>query len=146
MVGNSASVTLTAQGITTLTYFATDNAGNVETAKTLTVQIDETPPVISGLPSLGCLIWPPNHKLVQVATVTAADALSGLVPGSFKVTGTSNDPADGQIVVSGGPTQFLVQLGADKDQVYTLTATASDLAGNSATTQATCIVPHDQGK
>jgi hypothetical protein len=77
--------------------------------------------------------------------VTAMDALSGLAPGSFTVTGTSNDPANGQIVITGGPSQFLVQLGADKGQIYTLTAMASDLTGNTITQQATCTVPHDQG-
>ena len=99
-----------------------------------------------GCPRRACTIWPPNHKLVKVATVTATDALSGLAPGSFRVTGTSNDPTNGQIVISGGPNQFIVQLGADKDQIYTLTAMASDLAGNTATATATCTVPHDQGK
>jgi len=44
---NAASVTISAPGITTLTYFATDNAGNVETPKTITVQIDVTPPVVT---------------------------------------------------------------------------------------------------
>jgi hypothetical protein len=101
--------------------------------------------VISDLPAPGCTIWPPNHKLVQVATVTAADALSGLAQGSFTVTGTSSDPANGQIVITGSPSQFTVQLGADKDEVYTLTAKARDLAGNVATAQATCTVPNDQG-
>jgi hypothetical protein len=109
------------------------------------VNIDKTPPVISGMPAAGCTLWPPNHKLVQVATVTASDALSGIAPGSFSVTGTSNNPANGQIVITGGPSQFVVQLGADKDQVYTLTATAIDLAGNTETATATCTVPHDQG-
>jgi Beta-propeller repeat len=146
VAGNTASVTISAEGATTLSYFATDNAGNLESAKTLTVRIDKTPPIISGLPAPGCTIWPPNHKLVQVATVIAADALSGFAPGSFNVTGKSNDPAKGQIVITGGPSQFVVQLGADKDQIYTLTATASDLAGNTITKQATCTVPHDQGK
>jgi hypothetical protein len=144
--GDAASVTISAEGTTILSYFATDNAGNQETAKTLTVRIDKTLPVMSGLPAPGCTIWPPNHNLFQVATVTATDALSGLAPGSFNVTGTSNDPANGQIVIAGGPSQFSIQLGADKDEVYTLTATASDLAGNVATMQATCTVPHDQGK
>ena len=110
------------------------------------MRIDKTPPAITGLPAPGCTIWPPNHKLVQIATLTASDALSGLAPGSFKVTGTSNDPDKGQIVISGSGNQFNVQLGADKDVVYTLTATASDLAGNTATATATCTVPHDQGK
>jgi hypothetical protein len=87
VAGNVAPVPISAEGITTLTYFAEDNAGNQETSKTLTVRIDETPPVISGLPVQGCTIWPPNHKLVQVATVTAADGLSGPAPSSFSVTG-----------------------------------------------------------
>jgi hypothetical protein len=146
VAGSTASVTISAEGTTILSYFATDNAGNQETAKTLTVRIDKTPPVISGLPAPGCTIWPPNHKLVQIATVTATDALSGLAQGSFAVTVTSSDPANGQILITGGPTQFNVQLGADKDEVYTLTATAIDLAGNVTTMQATCTVPHDQGK
>ena len=142
--GNVASVTISAEGTTTLSYFATDNAGNQETVKTLTVRIDKTPPIISGMPAPGCTIWPPNHKLVQVATVSATDVLSGLAPGSFAVTGTSNDPANGQIVITGGPNQFNVQLRADKGLIYTLTASASDLAGNVTTQQATCIVPHNQ--
>lgn len=115
-------------------------------SKLATISIRQGQPIISGLPGPGCTIWPPNHKLVQVATVTAADGWSGPAPSSFSVTGTSNDPGDGQIAITGGPSQFLVQLGADKDQVCTLTATVSDLAGNVATAQATCIVPHDQRK
>jgi hypothetical protein len=75
-------------------------------------------------------------KLVQIAAVTAADALSGLAPGSFSVTGTGNDPSNGQIAITGGPSRFLVQLGADKDEACTLTATASDLAGNTLTKSA----------
>jgi len=92
--------------------------------------------------------------MVQVATVTASDALSGLVSGSFKVIGTSNeasDPKDPDIVIassaSGG---FVVQLRADRvgnmtDRLYTVTATAADLAGNLASSSFTCTVPHDQG-
>ena len=145
VAGNAASVTISAEGTTILIYFATDNAGNQENAKILTVQIDRTRPAISGLPTAACTIWPPNHKLVKVAIVTATDALSGLVPASFNVTGTSNDPANGQVVISGAPNQFLVQLGADKNAAYTLIATATDRAGNTITQKSTCTVPHDQG-
>jgi uncharacterized repeat protein (TIGR01451 family) len=153
--GNTATVNITAEGITTLTYFATDFAGNVEQAKTLTIRIDKTPPVISGMPPAGCSLWPPNHKLVQVAVVTASDALSGLAPGSFTVTGTSNepiDPSDPSIVITpNGSGGFAVQLQADRlgsgnGRLYTLTATATDIAGNAAKATATCAVPHDQGQ
>jgi len=41
--GASTSVQITAEGTTTVTYFAVDNAGNQETAKTVTVRVDKTP-------------------------------------------------------------------------------------------------------
>jgi len=78
--------------------------------------------------------------------VTATDGLAGIVPGSFKVTAIRNDPTNGAIVITGGPSRFTVQLEADKGQIYTITATVSDLAGNVAAQPATCSVPHDQGK
>jgi hypothetical protein len=151
--GSTAAVAISAQGATNLTYFATDYVGNVEQAKTLTVKIDKTPPLISGMPTTGCTLWPPDHKLVQVAVVTASDVASGLAPGSVTVKGTSNEPmdlTDPAIVItpnsSGG---FVVQLQADRlgsgnGRVYTVTASASDLAGNTTNLTATCTVPHDQ--
>ena len=86
-----------------LTCTATNGVG-LSTSVPITIKIDKTPPVISGMPAPGCSLWPPNHKLVQVAIVTAADALSALVPGSLKVTGASNepssDPNDPEIVIT----------------------------------------------
>jgi hypothetical protein len=48
--GHSASFGVTPEGVTTVSYFATDAAGNEETARTLDVKIDGAPPVLSGLP------------------------------------------------------------------------------------------------
>jgi probable HAF family extracellular repeat protein len=112
---------------------------------------DTTPPVISGMPAGDCTLWPPNHKLVQVATVTATDAESGIAPDSFTVNGSSNEPFDTMdiVITPDGSGGFVVQLrterlGQGNDRIYTLTATAADLAGNWAMTTATCVVPHDQ--
>ena len=231
--GASGSVPVTAEGITTLTYFAEDTAGNKEAPKTLTVQIDktpptitatltptpnangwnntpvrvhfacsdalsgvlpgsttpditvategrgqtvsgscqdvagnkasatvsginidETPPVISGLPLSGCTLWPPNHKLVEVANVTATDALSGVAPGLFQVTGASSESAAANgsgntasdIVINGGNVWLRAERsGNGAGRVYTVEATASDLAGNVANASGNCVVPHDQG-
>ena len=57
------------------------------------MNIDKTPPVISGTPPAGCSLWPPNHNFVRVADVKASDATSGLA-GSLNVTGTSNELSD----------------------------------------------------
>ena len=147
------TTTLTADtaGVT-LTCSATNGAG-LTSSVPITIKIDKTPPVISGMPAPGCSLWPPNQKMVQVATVTATDAPSGLAPGSFKVTGTSNeasDPNDPDIVITPSGSGFSIQLRADRlgsgtGRVYSLNATAMDLAGNTATSTATCTVPHDQG-
>ncbi|MBI1756469.1 MAG: Ig-like domain repeat protein [Fimbriimonas ginsengisoli] len=42
--GNNASVLINVEGITTITYWAVDNAGNAATPKTVVVRYDNTPP------------------------------------------------------------------------------------------------------
>jgi hypothetical protein len=156
VLGDAASVVISKEGVTTITYFATDKAGNIEDTKSLLVHIDKTAPVISGMPAPGCTLWPVNQKIIKIATVTATDALSGLAPTSFKLIGTSNepiapnDPKFPDILITPIPAGgFEVQLRADRlgtgsDRIYTVTATANDLAGNTSTVTSTCTVPHDQ--
>ena len=155
VTGHTASFNVVNDGVTNISYFATDVAGNVEPTQSLTVKIDRTAPVISGMPAPGCELWPPNHKLVQVGIVNAADALSGLAPASLQVSGASNEPLDSGdpaiVITPNGSGGFIVQLQADRlgkgtGRIYTLTATATDLAGNSTTATASCRVPHDHGK
>jgi hypothetical protein len=151
--GGTASVLVTAEGTTIVSYSAVDNAGNHEASQTLTVRIDRSAPVLSGLPASGCTLWPPNKRLVQVARIGATDALAGLT--AFAVTGTSSEapstPGTPDIVITGTGLQTrVVQLRADRGgggpgRVYTLTATATDVAGNAVSSTATCLVPHDRG-
>jgi len=93
--------------------------------------------------------------MVQVATITNSDALSGVVPSSLIVSGTSNEPENGlgdgdtapDIAISGGSVQLRAERsGTGSGRLYTLTATVTDVAGNSATATASVTVPHDQGK
>jgi len=148
VAGGAATTTITREGITTATYRATDvsPAQNQESAQTLLVRIDKTRPVILGMPSVPCRILPADHKMV-VANVTASDALSGLVPGSFRVTATSPDI----LIESDGSGGFTVKLRARRSDQgtggpYTLTATATDVAGNVRTTTSTCAATRDRGK
>jgi hypothetical protein len=55
------------------------------------------------------------------------------------------------VIQPDGAGGFVVQLQANREgtgtgRIYTLTATAKDLAGNVASGTGTCTVPHDQGK
>jgi hypothetical protein len=72
--GSSASVLISAEGTTTLTYFATDNAGNQEAAHSLTVNIDKTPPVVTYTGNAG------TYTVDQMVNITcsATDNLSGV--------------------------------------------------------------------
>jgi hypothetical protein len=151
--GSTASFGVTNQGATLVNFFATDVAGNVEATESLTVKIDKTKPAISGMPSR-CTLWPPNNKMVTVATITAGDTGSGLAAGSLHVDVTSNEgPGDAgspDILVSPNGTGFVVQLRADRagnggDRVYSLSASATDNAGNTVSVTGSCTVPHDQG-
>jgi hypothetical protein len=145
--GSSASFGITAEGTTTVSYFAVDNRNNVESVKSLNVNIDKTPPVISGMPGGTCKLSPPNHQLVPVATISASDALSGLA--SLVVTATSSQPDSGtgggdlpgDIVINGGAVQLRAELSPNTQvRTYTIFATATDAAGNNAMATASCTV------
>jgi hypothetical protein len=156
IAGASTQVAIVNEGISTLSYFATDNAGNVESAHALVVRIDKTKPVIAGMPAAGCALWPPNGAMTQIATVTATDlaaggpppVASGIAAGSLTVTVTSNEATKpGEIAVTGGVVKVAAnRAGGGNGRVYTVTATVKDVAGNTTTVTGTCSVPHDQSK
>jgi len=76
--GAAAAVPIRAEGQTTLTYFAADNAGNAETPTALTVRIDRHPPrlVFGALtPAPTSAGW--NNTDVSIA-FTVDDELSGV--------------------------------------------------------------------
>jgi hypothetical protein len=109
--GNSASFTISSEGVTTISFFGTDNAGNVESPNTQTIQLDKTPPSINcGAPDR---IW--HASDVNVAC-SAADLLSGLAnstDASFSLT--TNVPA-----------------GTETSNAATGTHSVCDVAGNCA--------------
>jgi hypothetical protein len=159
-----------AEGETTISHFAEDQAGNAGPARSYVVSIDKTAPVISGLGD-GCELWPPDHMFTNVADIVATDpvrqagmSVSGIA--ELVVTVSSNDPAadDGDIRITYRPGEppptawpvdplssssraATVALRAAKAtggaaRFYDIDARATDQAGNSSTASATCVVPH----
>lgn len=144
-----ATVPISAEGVTTVTYYAVDKNGNREQDRSVEIRIDRTPPSLSttGVLLGGCELWPPNRRMVPVGTLSAADVPSGLA--AFDVRATSNGPAEDAEVVLGAAGASVALRAAKAPQggrrTYTVTGTARDRAGNVGTTAATCVVPHSQG-
>jgi hypothetical protein len=127
--GSTATVTLTTEGVTTLSYFATDQAGNKEPRKTLVVRIDTTPPeaVIQ------------FDATAQDLLVFGKDAGSGVPTGPLaasSVMASSWSPGDAGGDAKPDGNDHGVQL-----RTYTLT----DLAGNMTTLVIKVQVPGPHG-
>ena len=153
--GSATAVTISAEGTTTLTYYATDNGGKQEIPHSLTVQIDKTPPVIAASANPSAL-WPANGKMVNV-TVSGriTDPTSGVNPSSaqFAVVDKygSVHPSGNVTLAANGAYSFMISLQASRlgtaqnGRTYTITVTAQDNAGNQSSASTAVVVPHDQG-
>jgi hypothetical protein len=144
-----AEILVSAEGTTTVTYSAVDNAGNPEVARTAVIRIDKTPPsiAVSGRLAGDCELWPPNGRMRSVGTISATDALSGL--DTLVVEATSEGTSDGTQVVMNSATAFVTLRAAKaphgSSRTYTVSGVAQDRAGNVAASTVECVVPHSQG-
>lgn len=144
-------------GSHTLTLTVTDDDGGQDTDDIQIDILDTTAPSIAF--SLDqTTLWPPNHKLVTVATGIGATDACDAAP-SVVVTVASNEPendlGDGDtdadwVVTANDDGTFDVAVRAERsglgtDRVYTITVTATDGTGNQSTASGEVTVPHDQG-
>jgi uncharacterized repeat protein (TIGR01451 family) len=149
-------------GTTTITWKATDAAGNFSTATQTVTVIDNTVPTIT-LNGTTPSMWPPNHAM---QTFTASNFVSsvfdncgGVSVGSIVITNVTSDELDDATGGGDGNTINDIQIAADcksvqlrsersgngNGRVYTITFRLTDTHGNSTTAVAHVVVPHDQG-
>ena len=94
------------------------------------------------------VLWPPNNKMVTVATgISATDLVSGSISPVITVVSNQGDDSD-WVIVDNGDGSFDLLLRAKRkgngpDRVYTITVTATDGEGNSVTQEESVVVPHD---
>jgi hypothetical protein len=142
---------------------------------TLEVSDGANPPVLSATtatifdderPSLApvadkTILWPPNHKMVQVKIAANASDNSNL-PVVLGVSIASNEPVDSlgdgdmapdwaEPIVDQATGLITVQLRAERSgrgdgREYCISITATDSSGNSSYANVKIIVPHDQKK
>jgi hypothetical protein len=156
VTGSSASIEVVGEGLTTISFFATDNVGDVETPKVVTVRIDKTPPTVSCTANPDVL-WPPNGSTVPV-TISGiiADGGSGVDSSNaaFLVTDSEGQiqPSGPIMVLPSGGYSFSLPLvaarqGSDKNgRQFVVEVTARDNAGNLGSCSTVVTVPHDQGQ
>jgi hypothetical protein len=91
--------TISTEGVTTVYYNSTDNAGNVENTNTITVMIDKTPPVtsISLSGTLGLNGW---YTSDVTATLTATDSVSGVAITEYSFDNTTWNIYTGPFTIS----------------------------------------------
>jgi hypothetical protein len=124
-----------------------DASNNTDTA---TVTASNPPPVISGLGASPSTLWPPNHKMRNVAvdyTVTdncGVPTVTLAVSSNEAVNGTGDgDAAPDWVVVSPVNAQLRAERsGSGSGRTYTLTVGASDSGNGSSQATTTVQVPH----
>ena len=110
------------------------------------------------------LLWPPNHKMIEIATVLTASDVCDPAP-SIRLVNISMDEGDETLTfdpeydetLGDGHTTDDIRVnedgsillraeraGAGDGRVYTLTYEAVDASGNVATAIETVVVPHSQ--
>ncbi len=123
--GRFSSPALLAEGAHTLRATATDAAGNVSAAATLAVRVDATAPDAPSLQGISPDTGTANDRLTNTGTLAAfAVAEPGSLVSVFKGTtllGKATAGADGGAWVPLSPLA---------EGAYSLTATATDVAGN----------------
>jgi hypothetical protein len=122
--------------------------------------VDTTAPVLDPVANK-TVLWPPNHKMVDITLwANASDNSGGLVQLEAKVS--SNEPQSG---LGGGDKSpdwtepvidqlngiITLQLRAERagsgnGRIYTITLTGRDASGNSSQANVEIFVPHDMGK
>jgi hypothetical protein len=140
-------------GVTQVTCTATDGAG-LTSQCTLTVTVnDAEPPVISSVSASPNVLWPPNHKMVDVTITAVATDNCDASPTCEVTAVTSDEPVTGRgygnttpdWIINGGQSVSLraERAGFGDGRTYTVTDTCTDGSGNGSSAVVDVTVPHD---
>src|SRR6476620_9724983 len=145
MINNTATVS-------SLT-FDPDTTNN---SSTTTTTASNPPPTITGAAADPSVLWPPNHRMVNVTVSYDVTDNCPLPFGSCTLSVTSNEPVLGHGSGHTSPDWIVVDdhdvlLRAEREgggtgRIYTITITCTDSGGNSSEEQVEVTVSHDQGR
>ena len=150
-VTRTGTVNTNVAGTYTLSYAATDAAGNTSTATRTVIVADTQSPVIVTSATPNVLLWSPNKTMTPV-TVSGTAIDANLVRVTFAVVDEYQkvQPSGTVTVNADGAYAFVVKLEAYRNgndangRVYTITVTATDGSGRTTATSTVVRVPHNQ--
>jgi uncharacterized repeat protein (TIGR01451 family) len=144
-ISNTASVT----------SFTPDPDLNNNSA-TATTTASNPPPTITDATADPSVLWPPNHRMVNVTVSYNVSDNCALPPDSCTLSVTSNEPVLGHGSGHTSPDWIVVddhhvllraeRAGNGDGRIYTITITCTDSGGNSSSEQVEVTVPHDRGR
>ena len=130
-----------------------DTSNNSATA---TTAASNPPPTITNATADPSLLWPPNHRMVNVTVSYDVTDNCPLPPNSCTLSVTSNEPVLGHGSGHTSPDWIVVddhhvllraeREGGGSGRIYTITITCTDSGGNSSEEQVEVTVSHDQGR
>ncbi len=135
-----------------VTLNATDEAGNMGSARVNVTVADTTPPAIN-VSATPVALWPPNHKYAEAKITVTTDDLSDPSPTVMFMSISSNELDNG--LGDGNTTDDIVILndstfnlraersGTSSGRIYTITYKATDASGNFAIGTATITISHN---
>lgn len=145
--GDTATVRITKEGVSTVTFQATDQEGNVEEPQTYEIKLDKTAPSVTCSTNPKRLRARDSGLIPVAATVRSRDRLSG--PDGFVLKSVTDNQGSAAADITGweiGTADTQGQLRATQsrgsDRVYTLSYEATDVAGNVGSCSATVTVDH----
>jgi len=156
---NASSVTFDALyqlGTNVISISVSDGIDSPVSCGTTVTIVDTTPPTILSASLTPDELWPPNHKLNEIqVSIVATDICSSVTSKIKSISSSQSALAKGSGHTSSdwkktGDLTAQIRAersGKDKNgRTYTLVVEVSDSSGNTADTNLTVFVPHDQGQ
>ena len=125
-------------------------------SSTATTTASNPPPTITNATADPSILWPPNHRMVNVTVSYDVTDNCALPLGSCTLSVTSNEPVFGHGSGHTSPDWTVVddhhvllraeRQGNGNGRIYTTTITCTDSGGNSSDEQVEVVVPHNIGR
>jgi uncharacterized repeat protein (TIGR01451 family) len=118
---------------------------------TATTTASNPPPTITGASANPSVLWPPNHRMVNVTVSYAVTDNCPLPPNSCTLDVTSNESightSPDWIVLDAHHVQLRAEReGNGNGRIYTITVSYPDSGGSSSSQNMEVRVPHDRGR